>query len=98
MNDRMLIGNRTDNQRGWCAILNDLGCHESISQECPEKSGNSTCMDGCKDDKRRGSLFEKRTRRDKLEGEGEKVNDEKCTKLDTTWGVGLEGQKGWRTT
>jgi len=45
-------------------------------------------MDGCKDDKERGSLLEKRTRRDKLEGEGEKINDEKCTKLDTTWGLG----------
>jgi hypothetical protein len=55
-------------------------------------------MDGCKDNKRRGSLLEKRTRRDKLEGEGEEVNDEKCTKLDTTWEVGLDGRKGWRAT
>jgi len=40
-------------------------------------------MDGCKDDKRSGSLLEKRTRCDKLEDEGEEVDDEKCTKLDT---------------
>jgi hypothetical protein len=80
----MLIGNGTDNQRGWCAILNYLSRHDSVSQECPEKSGNSTCVDGCKDDKGRGSLLKKRTRRNKLEGEGEKVKHEKSTKLDTT--------------
>ena len=45
-------------------------------------------MDGCEDDKRCGSLLEKGTSRDKLEWEGEKVKDEKCTKLDTTWGLG----------
>jgi hypothetical protein len=73
---------KTDNQRGWCAILNDLRCHKSISQECPKKSGNSTCMNGCKDDKRSGSLLEKRACRDKLEGESEKIEDEKSTKLD----------------
>ncbi|SRR6266478_3506902 len=89
-------GIKTDNQRGWCAILNDLSCHESVSQERPEKSGNSTCMNGCKDDKRSCSLFEKGTRGDKLEGESKKVDDEKCTKLDTTWGVGSEDRKGWK--
>jgi hypothetical protein len=62
-----------------------LGCHKSVAQECPEKSGDSTCMNGCKDDKRGGSLLEKRACRDKLEGESEKVEDEKCTKLDPTW-------------
>lgn len=55
-------------------------------------------MDGCKDDKRCGSLLEKGTRRDKLEGKGEKVKDKKCTKLDTTWGFGLEDREGWRAT
>jgi hypothetical protein len=57
-------------------------------------------MKSCKDDKRSGSLLKKRACRDKLEGEGEKVEDEKCTKLDPTWswvrrskGYGLENTK-----
>jgi hypothetical protein len=40
-------------------------------------------MKGCKDDKRSGSLLEKRACRNKLEWEGKKIEDEKSTKLDS---------------
>lgn len=75
---------KAHNQRGWGSVFNNLSSHESVAKKHPEKSRNSTCMDGRKDDKGCGSLFEKRASRDELEGEGEKVCGEKCTKFDTT--------------
>ena len=62
-----------------------MGCHESVTQEHPEKSRNSACMNGREDDKGSGSLLEKGASREELKEEGQKVNGEKCTKFDTAW-------------
>jgi len=43
-------------------------------------------MEGGEDDKGGGSLLEKRAGGEKLEEEGEEVNDQECTDLDTTDG------------
>lgn len=59
---------------------------DSVTEERPEKCRNGTCMECGEDDKGRGSLLEKRAGGEKLEGEGEEINGEESTDLDTTWG------------
>jgi hypothetical protein len=62
-----------------------LSSDQSVTEKCPKKGHDGTCMKGGEDDKGGGTLLEKRAGGDKLEGEGEKINDEECTDLDTTW-------------
>ncbi len=74
---------RTHNQGGWGAILNNLSGDDGIAEEGPEQSRDSTCVYSGEDDEGGGALLEEGACGDELEGECNEVYDEESAELDT---------------